>query len=85
MLDSGSRLPEDLPGHAQEFETSIGLAAFPSNVRTDMWTDQEDQKPSTATAAKGAAFIERIVDRLADYMEEMVEGRRVAEVPPFFE
>lgn len=85
LLDSGSRLPEDLPGHAQEFETSMGLAAFPSNVRTDMWTDQEDQKPSTATAGKGAAFIERIVDRLADYMEEMMAGTRVAEVPPFFE
>ncbi|MCS5540256.1 MAG: hypothetical protein NZ804_09720, partial [Roseibacillus sp.] len=70
---------------AQEFETSMGLAAFPSNVRTDMWRDQPDQKPSSATAAKGAAFIERIVDRLADYMEEMMAGTREAEVPPFFE
>ena len=30
------------------------------------------------------AIIERIVDRLADYMEEMIAGTRVAEVPPFF-
>ena len=50
-----------------------------------MWSDQEDQRPSTATATKGAAFIERTVDRLADYMEEMIVGTRVAEVPPFFE
>src|SRR2546430_10170831 len=34
LLKSGHRLPEDLPGHAQEFETAIALAVFPENVRT---------------------------------------------------
>ena len=85
LLETGSRLPEDLPGHAQEFETSIGLAAFPSNVRVHMWADQEDQKPSAATAAKGEAFLERIIDRLANHVEEMIAGARVAEIPAFFE
>ena len=53
LLDSGSRLPEDLPGHAQEFETSIALHLFPENVRQDIWQDQPDPTPAMATAAKG--------------------------------
>jgi len=83
LLDSGTRLPEDLPGHAQEFETSFALAAFPENVRTDMWTDQPDPKPAMATAQKGQAFIDRTVDRVAAYIQEMIDGQRVAEIPPF--
>ena len=84
LLTGGDRVPEDLPGHAQEFETAMGLAAFPENVRTDMWKDQADQKPSLATAETGAAFIERIVDRLEVYLREMIAGQRVAEIPGFF-
>ena len=83
LLDSGDRLPEDLPGHAQEFETSMALHAFPENVRTDMWADQEDPTPALATAGKGAAFIERIVERVSDYARDMIEGRRTHSVPPF--
>ncbi len=83
LLDSGSRLPEDLPGHAQEFETSTALYHFPENVRQDVWKDQPDQAPSMATAAKGEAFHERIVARVAAYAEEMLSGKRVQEVPPF--
>ncbi len=83
LLTSGHRLPHDLPGHAQEFETAFALAAFPENVRTDMWTDQEDQKPSAATAESGQEFITRIVDRVSTYLQEMIDGKRVAEIPPF--
>lgn len=83
LLDSGHRLPTDMPGHAQEFETSFGLAAFPANVRTDMWTDQPDPTPAMATAEKGQAFIDRIVQRVSVYLREMIDGKRVAEVPPF--
>ncbi len=83
LLKSGHRLPQDLPGHAQEFETAFALAAFPENVRTDVWTDQEDQKPSMATTECGSEFIERIVDRVAAYLQEMIDGKRVADVPPF--
>src|SRR5207249_6174653 len=64
LLKSGHRLPDDLPGHAQEFETAIALAAFPENVRTEVWTDQPDSNPSIATAQQGAAFIQRIVERV---------------------
>ena len=84
LLDGGQRLPEDLPGHAQEFETSFGLAAFPENVRTDMWKDQPDPAPSLATREKGEEFIARIVDRVSDFVVDMIEGRRVAETPPYF-
>ena len=83
LLDSGQRMPQDLPGHAQEFETSFALSAFPENVRTDMWTDQADPTPAMATAEKGEQFIRRAVDRLVNFVEEVIDGRRVAEIPPF--
>lgn len=84
LLDSGRAATVFSPGHAQEFETSFGLAAFPENVRTDMWTDQADRTPALATAAKGRAFIDRIVERVAAYVQDMIDGRRVVEIPPFF-
>ena len=84
LLEGGQRLPDDLPGHAQEFETSFGLAAFPENVRTDMWTDQPDPTPSLATAQKGRELIDRTVDRVTEFVTEMIEGRRVAEIPEYF-
>lgn len=73
-----------LPGHAQEFETSVAMAEFPENVRTDMWTDQPDSSPALATAETGKVLLELIVTRVADYVRDMIEGRRVSEVPPFF-
>ena len=38
-LESGSRLPDDLPGHAQEFETSMALSLFPENVRPEFFPE----------------------------------------------
>lgn len=83
LLESGQRVPNDMPGHAQEWETSFALSAFPENVRTDMWTDQPDPTPAMATAAKGDEYIKRIVDRLTTYLQEMIDGKRVIEIPPF--
>jgi creatinine amidohydrolase len=83
LLTGGHRLPQDLPGHAQEFETSFALAAFPENVRTDVWKDQADPKPALASAQTGQAFQSRVVDRVAAYLSEMIQGKRVAPVPPF--
>ena len=84
LLKSGHRLPDDLPGHAQEFETGIALAAFPENVREETRTDQPDSSPSVATAQRGQVFLERIVERVTNYLGEMIEGKRVARTPPFF-
>jgi creatinine amidohydrolase len=71
------------PGHAQEFETAFALAAFPENVRQDAMRDQEDQEPLQATAAAGAALIDAIVTEVADHLSGMIDGRNVAEIPPF--
>jgi creatinine amidohydrolase len=81
LLECGSRLPHDLPGHAQEFETSIALAEFAENVRTG--TDRPDATVAAATAEKGRELLSRIVDRVGSYLEEMIDGRRRAEIPPF--
>ena len=83
LLESGSRLPQDLPGHAQEFETAVGLAAFPDNVRTDMWKDQEDQKPSLATAEKGQEFLDRAITRVSAIAEAMIDGSQRSVTPPY--
>ena len=83
LLTSGHRLPDDLPGHAQEFETSMALALFPENVRREMWTDQDDPTPSLATAETGEALIDRIVQRVGRYVEEMMTGKRRAEIPGY--
>lgn len=83
LLKSGHRLPYDLPGHAQEFETAFALAAFPENVRQDAVSDQPDPTPSMATRESGEAFIRRIVDRVGAYAQEMIDGQRVMEIPPF--
>ena len=77
LLKGGDRLPDDLPGHAQEFETSIALAAFPENVRQDMWTDQPDKKPSLATPSTGQEMLARITERVARYLQEMIDGERI--------
>jgi len=73
----------ELPGHAQEFETAFALAAFPENVRPDAVADQADPAPSKATASAGNQLIELFVERLTAYLDDMMAGRRVAEIPPF--
>ena len=83
LLDSGARLPEDLPGHAQEFETAIALHLFPENVRQEVWKDQTDPKPSMATAEKGQAFYERIIARVTDYAWDMIDGKHTHAIPPY--
>lgn len=83
LLQSGHRRPDDLPGHAQEFETSVALAAFPEHVRREVLDDQPDPTPAQASVETGAELLDRIVDRVADYLVEMIDGRRVAAVPPF--
>ena len=82
-LTSGHRLPDDLPGHAQEFETAFALAHFPDNVRQDAVPDQADPTPAAATADQGRELLERTVSRVTDYVREMINGRRAADIPPF--
>ncbi len=72
------------PGHAQEFETALALAAFPENVRREAVADQSDSAPAAARAEVGQVLLESIIESVASYLEDMLAGRRVAEIPPFF-
>lgn len=83
-LRSGHSLPAHLPGHAQEFETAIALAAFPENVRTQVWTDQPDPSPSMATPETGRELLNRATERVTEFARAMIEGREVASIPPFY-
>jgi len=71
------------PGHAQEFETAFAMAAFPENVRHDAMQDQPDKEPLEATAEAGQAMIDAIVEGVAAHVRGMIDGTRVAEIPPF--
>ena len=59
LLQGGHRLPDDLPGHAQEFETSMALALFPENVDAAAMEQQADPTPRMATAEQGRLFFRR--------------------------
>lgn len=74
---------KEYPGHAQEFETAFALAVFPENVRADAMADQEDQAPSKATAEAGQAIIDVMVSEIAQFVQGMIDGKNVAEIPPF--
>ena len=69
------------PGHAQEFETAFAMAAFPENVRHAAMQDQEDKEPLYATAENGKALIELAVNNVASFVQEMIDGKEVAEIP----
>lgn len=71
------------PGHAQEFETAFALAAFPENVRRDAMQDQADKEPLAGTAEAGQVMIEAIVEELSKFVAGMIDGKNVAEIPPF--
>ena len=83
LLKSGQRIPEDLPGHAQEFETSIALARFPENVRAEAMAEQADQTPVVATSELGEQMLAMVVQRLSKILEEMMSGARTQPIPPF--
>jgi len=46
--------------------------------------DQDDREPLDATAEAGAALIEMIVVNVSNFVNAMIEGDEVAEIPPFF-
>jgi len=83
LLQGGKCLPDDMPGHAQEFETSFALAKFPDNVRDEAVSDQPDPNPALATAEQGNEWFDRVTERLAKFIGEVVDGQRQSEMPPF--
>ena len=83
LLQSGQRIPQDMPGHAQEFETAIALARFAENVRPDAMATQPDQTPSAATPELGQEMLSRITDRVAEFVRGVMDRTTLQEVPPF--
>ncbi len=84
FLTSGHQLPDHLPGHAEEFETAFALAAFPENVDQKALAGQANPHLTAATADNGQALIDRVVDRVSDYVREMISGKRHLPVPPYY-
>ncbi len=64
-----------IPGHAKEFETAIGLALFPENVRREPMQDQADKDPLLATADKGRLYVEEAIRQTVDHLKAMMDGR----------
>ena len=64
-----------IPGHAKEFETAIGLALFPENVRQDAMRDQADKDPLLATAEKGRLYVEEAIRQTVDHLKAIMDGR----------
>ncbi len=64
-----------IPGHAKEFETAIGLALFPENVRQDAMRDQADKDPLLATADRGRLYVEEAIRRTVDHLKAIMDGR----------
>lgn len=83
LLKFKQRMQQDLPGHAQEFETAIALARFPENVRLDALSDQPDTSPSFASKELGEKMLERITSRLINYAEAMISGKNKMQIPDF--
>ena len=70
-----------VPGHAQEYETSIALAIFPENVRHDAMQDQEDKLPLQASAEKGHLLVKAAIQNTVDYLEGMMAGQNRGILP----
>ncbi len=83
LLRGGKRIPHDLPGHAQEFETSIALAKFPENARQDAIADQQDTSPQLASADIGHELLRRITERVTEFVRDVGNGMKEQSVPPF--
>jgi creatinine amidohydrolase/Fe(II)-dependent formamide hydrolase-like protein len=63
-----------MPGHAQEFETSIALHAFPDLVRQDAIAHQDDPEPAQATAEKGRQLAEIAITGVIAFLQGMLDG-----------
>ena len=82
--DSQLLQSKQIPGHAQEFETAIAAARFPGNIRQEALRDQADASPALATAETGEILFERTVQRVTEFLESMMDGDNVVEIPPSF-
>ncbi|MFQ6039680.1 MAG: creatininase family protein [Candidatus Poribacteria bacterium] len=68
---------KSVPGHAQEYETAFALALFPDEVRTD---DMDDENSKFGTAEMGKALLEGTIDRLTEFVAEIIAGKNPSEI-----
>ena len=67
-----------LPGHADEYETSMMLALAPERVHAD---DMDNESARLGTKAKGEALAEPAVVGVVEVLEKMMAGQEV-DLPP---
>ncbi|MBI4550774.1 MAG: creatininase family protein [Candidatus Latescibacteria bacterium] len=71
-----------LPGHADEFETSMALALFPERVHAgDM---EQESTAKLGTVEKGQGLIQPAVDGVVDILKKMIAGVEVDLEPRSF-
>ncbi len=63
------------PSHAREFETSFTMHVHPENVRPEAIQHSEDEGASAATAETGKQLVEKIIDGVAQVVEDMLSGK----------
>ena len=68
---------KSVPGHAQEYETAFALAIFPDTVRVD---DIDDENSRFGTAEMGKALVEATIDRLTEFVADIIAGKNPSEI-----
>lgn len=73
---------ERLPGHADEYETSMAMALFPERVHAEYMEQESSSK--YATSEKGAALIQPAVDGVSELLRKMISGETIDLEPRTF-
>ncbi len=71
---------KSVPGHAQEYETSMALYMFPENARMDEIANSDDAGVRAATAEKGEALYRAMIEPLTEFVKAIIDGREQAEL-----
>jgi len=73
---------ESLPGHADEYETSMAMALFPERVHLEDMDQESSSK--YGTKEKGVALIHPSVDGVAEVLRKMIAGEEIDLEPRTF-
>lgn len=71
-----------LPGHADEYETSMALALFPHRVHAEDMEQESSAK--LGTREKGEALVQPAVDGVAEILRRMIAGEEIDLEPRTF-
>ena len=73
---------ERLPGHADEYETSMAMALFPERVHAEYMEQESTSK--YATREKGEALVQPAVDGVSELLRKMIAGEAIDLEPRTF-